>query len=72
MSKLFFNFNLLIVSSITVKVFKPRRLELTKPAFSDEYISYCVEGRVKLELWSIYNGNCSANLSPAITTPADV
>ena len=62
--------NLFMVLSITVKVLRPKRSNLTSPAFSDEYISYCVEGKIKFEVWSMYNGNCSANISPAITTPA--
>ena len=59
-----------MVLSITVRVFKPSKSNFTNPAFSEEYISYCVDGKVKFELWSIYKGNCSANFSPAITTPA--
>ena len=31
----------------------PNRSNFTRPAFSDEYMSYWVEGKIKLELWSI-------------------
>ena len=51
MSKLiFFAFNLFNVLSITVRVFKPNKSNLTNPAFSEEYMSYCVEGRIRFEL----------------------
>ena len=39
-----------MVLSITVSVFKPSKSNLTNPAFSEEYISYCVDGKVKFEL----------------------
>ena len=31
---------------------------LTKPAFSDECMSNCVEGKIRLAELSLYNGTC--------------
>ena len=55
---------------ITVNVLRPKISNFTKPAFSDECISNWVDGKSKSELLSLYNGTCSDNFSPAITTPA--
>jgi hypothetical protein len=43
---------------------------LTKPAFSAEYISNCVDGNNKSAVESLYNGTISVNFLSAITTPA--
>ena len=55
---------------ITVKVFKPKKSNLIRPAFSAEYISNWVEGNSKLAEASLYNGTTSVSFLSAITTPA--
>ena len=58
MSKfIFLAFNLFKVLSITVNVFKPSKSNFTKPAFSEECMSNCVDGSIKLEDLSLYKGN---------------
>ena len=55
---------------ITVKVFRPKKSNFIKPAFSAEYISNWVEGKSKLAALSLYNGTISVSFLSAITTPA--
>ena len=55
---------------ITVKVFKPKKSNLIKPASSAEYMSNWVEGSNKFAVWSLYKGTTSFNFLSAITTPA--
>ena len=70
-SKLIFRFSRNdIVFLITVRVFNPSKSNFTRPAFSEEYISNCVEGKRELLDKSLYKGTNSANFSSGITTPA--
>ena len=55
---------------ITVNVFKPKKSNLTNPAFSAEYMSNWVEGSNKSAEESLYKGTVSVNFLSAITTPA--
>jgi hypothetical protein len=55
---------------ITVNVFNPKKSNFTKPAFSAEYISNCVDGNNKFAETSLYKGTTSVNFLSAITTPA--
>ena len=55
---------------MTVNVFKPKKSNLTKPAFSAEYISNWVDGNKRFEEASLYKGTTSVNFLSAITTPA--
>ena len=67
---IFFSFSSDIVLFITVKVFKPSKSNFTRPAFSEAYISNCVEGKNDLDEGSLYIGTNSARFSSGITTPA--
>ena len=54
---MFFKRNIFNVLSITVRAVKPRISNFTKPAFSEECMSNCVDGSIKLEDLSLYKGN---------------
>ena len=63
-----FSFNILHVSCITVRVFKPKKSNFINPTFSTYFIEYCVTGIS--DFGSLYNGTISLSFLSDITIPA--
>ena len=64
----FFFFNILHVSFITVRVFRPKKSNFINPTFSTYFIEYCVTGIS--DFGSLYNGTISLSFLSEITIPA--